>query len=257
MILEEWFCDRELYHKVGFLITVGTEIKELIKEKKGETKNKFKEYLDKEISEKIKCDDIAKLEFEDDKKLLNKILLLHNIQTILNNENVSYRFPFENLKIKKNGWSIEHIHAQNSKKITDIDRFEVWLKNIDQRTFSKETIEKLETFEKNKNIEDIPQLLEIIADNFGDPNIHSIENLALLSKVDNSALNNEMFPEKRKIIIKKEKKGSFIPICTKNIFQKYFNGCSNQIIKWEEKDREAYLKDIKSTLECYLTLKQK
>jgi len=76
--------------------------------------------------------------------------------------------------------------------------------------------------------------------------------MALLSKNDNSKLNNGLFPVKRKRIIELEKNGAFIPITTKKVFQKYFDGCTKQLSKWEEKDRNAYLNDIKETLKKYL-----
>ncbi|NCA22178.1 MAG: DUF262 domain-containing protein, partial [Crocinitomicaceae bacterium] len=37
-ILEEWYNDRYLYHKVGYLITIGTEIKDILSAKKEMTK---------------------------------------------------------------------------------------------------------------------------------------------------------------------------------------------------------------------------
>jgi hypothetical protein len=62
-----------------------------------------------------------------------------------------------------------------------------------------------------------------------------------------------LFPVKRKRIIDLEKNGAFIPITTKKVFQKYFDDCTKQFSKWEEKDRNAYLNDIKETLKNYLS----
>jgi hypothetical protein len=87
---------------------------------------------------------------------------------------------------------------------------------------------------------------------FGDIEIHSIENMALLSRNDNSKLNNGLFPVKRGRIIELEKNGAFIPIATKKVFQKYFKDCTKQLSKWEKQDRKAYLNDIKETLKIFL-----
>ena len=51
--LEEWFDNRELYHKIGFLVTIGTELKTLIRLKNGKSKLEFKDELDKLIVDKV------------------------------------------------------------------------------------------------------------------------------------------------------------------------------------------------------------
>lgn len=92
-----------------------------------------------------------------------------------------------------------------------------------------------------------------ISDFFGETeDIDSIENMALLARSHNSKLSNRLFPVKRDRIIELEKKGEFIPISTRKVFQKYFDGCTRQITKWESKDRAAYLQDIKGKLSIYL-----
>ena len=75
---------------------------------------------------------------------------------------------------------------------------------------------------------------------------------ALLSKDDNSALNNNIFPIKRDKIKELDEKGSFIPICTKNVFLKYYSKNVEQNVKWDKDDRLAYLEEIKETLKNYL-----
>jgi uncharacterized protein with ParB-like and HNH nuclease domain len=235
-ILEEWFTDRELYHKVGYLIATNTKVTELLKESKNKCKQEFRKCLDEKIAEKIKCDNLEELEYggKNNSKITN-VLLLHNIQTLLNNENNKSRFPFDRYKSKKRGWSLEHIHAQNSKEISESEDFKNWYENLD------ETIEEqlpeclrekaLELLEKSGRSEDIPGLVTEISNHFGEVDIHTINNLTLLSKNNNSALNNGLFPTKRKKIIELEKEGAFIPICTKNVFQKFYDGCTNQFIK--------------------------
>lgn len=247
--IQEWFIDRELYHKTGYLITTGTEIKDLIIDAKSKTKKEFKQHLNKEISGKVKCDNIEVLEYGKHNAKISNILLYHNIQSILNSSDELSRFPFSKFKNKKNGWSLEHIHAQNSKEITEYEDFKDWYNAIDGILISSEIkirVKKLEKIDDKSN--DIPKLIEEITNLFGDIDIHTIDNLALLSKTDNSALNNSIFPKKREKIIELEKTGSFIPICTKNVFQKYFDGCTKHVSKWEEDDREAYLNDIKTTV---------
>jgi uncharacterized protein with ParB-like and HNH nuclease domain len=250
--LEEWYNDRELYHKIGYLIAVGTDIKDILKETEGKSKTDFAKWIDKKIAEVLKGNAIEDLEYGKDNAHLMKVLLLHNILTTLKSEDTSLKFPFDKYKNKKNGgWSLEHIHAQNSDRISEIEDFEEWLKAIDKELLTGEINEYLLEFKKEKKKEDVPLLVAKISNLFGEPDIHSIGNIALLSKNDNSKLNNGLFPVKRERIIELEKNGAFIPIATKKVFQKYFEGCTKQLSKWEEKDRNAYLKNIKETLRNY------
>ena len=87
---------------------------------------------------------------------------------------------------------------------------------------------------------------------FMDKEIHTIDNLALLSRDDNSSLNNSIFPAKRDKIKELDKKGSFIPICTKNVFLKYYSNDVKEALKWNIEDRKYYLTEIKKTLNEYL-----
>jgi hypothetical protein len=251
--LEEWYNDRELYHKIGYLIAVGTNIKTILGNKENKQKNEFGKWIDQEIKKIVSKKQVDELEYGQGNGQLINVLLLHNIITTLNSDDTSLRFPFNKYKEKKNGgWSLEHIHAQNSDDITEIDDFEEWLKIIDTDIITEEIKTEIINFNNDKQKEKVSSLVEKISSLFGEPDIHSIENMALLSKNDNSKLNNGLFPVKRERIIELEKNGAFIPIATKKVFQKYFEGCTKQLSKWEEKDRNAYLNNIKETLKNYL-----
>ncbi|REC40914.1 DUF262 domain-containing protein [Chryseobacterium sp. 5_R23647] len=252
--LEEWFNDRELYHKVGYLITVGENITKILLLNRDLTKNKFKEELDSLITKRIfHKNSIEELIYGSDNSQIIRILLLHNVLTTLKSEDQSLKFPFDKYKDKKKGgWSLEHIHAQNSEEITEIEDFEIWLKVVDDKLLNEDLQNKISLFHLEKTKDIIPNLVRDISLHFGDTEVHSIENMALLSRNDNSKLNNGIFPVKRQRIIELERDGAFIPISTKKVFQKYYDGCTKQISKWEEADRDCYLTDIKTTLESYL-----
>ena len=72
--------------------------------------------------------------------------------------------------------------------------------------------------------------------------------LALLSKKDNSTLNNSIFPVKRNKIIELEKEGKFIPLCTRNVFLKFYSNSDNQPYYWSSNDKESYYIALKETL---------
>ena len=75
-----------------------------------------------------------------------------------------------------------------------------------------------------------------------------ISNLALLASEDNSALSNSVFEVKRRNILERDRDGSYIPACTRNVFLKYYTEAEGQQIHfWGEHDREGYLEAMQST----------
>jgi len=82
--------------------------------------------------------------------------------------------------------------------------------------------------------------------------IHHISNLALLDSKTNRGYKNAVFPVKRKTIIERDKSGVFIPICTKNVFLKYFTDYPPKISFWTQEDRDKYLEDLKVVLSDYM-----
>ena len=80
---------------------------------------------------------------------------------------------------------------------------------------------------------------------------------------------NAIFSAKRRVILGKDQgkkitvndnfkieesksASAFIPPCTKNVFLKYYNPLTNNLREWDKTDAEAYLKDIKDTLQKFL-----
>ena len=88
--------------------------------------------------------------------------------------------------------------------------------------------------------------------------LHSITNMALLKRDDNSALNNSVFEVKRQIVLKIDRNlddvtDGYIPVCTRNVFLKYYaEADAQQIHFWSPQDRKSYHKAIVSTLKAYL-----
>ena len=86
-----------------------------------------------------------------------------------------------------------------------------------------------------------------------DKESEGIPNLALLSQPDNAALNNSVFEIKRREIIRLDKEGHFIPICTKRAFLKYYSdeNSTSQNYFWSSHDREKYFDAVKDLLSEY------
>lgn len=250
---EEWFSDRELYHKIGYLIAVGKEIKDLLRESKNKTKTEFKNFLNDEIKSKVKLENnINELEYGNG--IVKNILLLHNVQTMLNLKDESNRFPFNRYKTEK--WDIEHIHAIATEVKLKEEDLKEWLNNNFVKTESH-TNEDLNRqinniIEENKinDVEDntINQIIEYV---LGEPD-NGIQNLCLLDRGTNRSYKNDSFKLKRKKIIEQEKSGVFIPVCTRNVFMKYYTKSVKSFDLWNDGNKEDYIEDIENVLKDYL-----
>jgi len=252
----EWFNERELYHKIGYLIcTNAVTIKDLYKKSSQLTKGEFRKYLDHLIKDKLKNVNLEDLQYGD--KEVKNILLLYNILTMLNSLKDNSYFPFDIFKNEK--WDIEHITSVKD-TIPDKNRAD-WLSDAkafidDSKKEGKELLKRANICDVNNN-EEFKILFENIVSYFNsdikDEDINDLSNLTLLDSETNRGYKNAVFPLKRKTIINRDKEGVFIPICTKNVFLKYFSEYPPKISFWTQDDREKYENDLYKVLNNYLT----
>lgn len=258
----EWFSERELYHKIGFILTVKiSTVKELYQQSSILKKSEFIAYIDSKIKNYYKHQNLFDLDYEN--KHAKGVLLLYNILTMLQNEHDSSYFPFDDFKLKK--WNIEHIASRkDSSSIPLVNRKE-WIVDvkcyIDQdQTEGPLLIEKLdEMLEKESytNEDLFVVLFDEVTEHFNkymndNDDVDGISNLALLDEKTNKGYKNAVFPLKRKCIIDLDKEGGFVPICTKNVFLKYFSDYPPKISFWTQDDREKYELDLVRVLKNYL-----
>lgn len=78
-----------------------------------------------------------------------------------------------------------------------------------------------------------------------------IGNLTLLDAQTNRSYKDAPFDEKRKIIIERESKGLFVPLCTKNIFLKVYTETPDEMNIWNDNDKRDYIDAMKSTLNTF------
>ena len=269
--LAYWYSNKNLYHKIGFLIATGTQIGTLISIKNNNTKEKFERQIDDLIANTIDDDweDLSYDKPNEHGKIIN-VLLLTNIEITRTNNNSNEFFPFEMYKgITK---SLEHVHAQNIEGINENRRDEWfrWLhshtnilmnvaddkekaqKLIDEVNFIDEKTYKFEDFKRLSE-----KILALIPDDKTNENeyLHKIQNMALLGLEENISLSNSVFEVKRRKIIEMDKTGAFIPMATKRVFLKYYSSENNQRYSvWTEEERDAYLKEIRNRVELYKPL---
>ncbi|MDR1760788.1 MAG: DUF262 domain-containing protein [Fibrobacter sp.] len=254
--LQNWFENRELYHKIGFLITVGENINVLIDKSQEKNKESFIDFIDEKIESKFTNVQIDEVGYKNS-DIVRKVLLLHNIQTLLNNKKENSRFPFN--RYKKEKWDIEHIHAVATEKPVIEQHQKDWLQQAKEFIDAEQTdlINKIDNYSKETFEQLFDEILNYFNENRKHEDIDDLSNLALLDKGTNRSYKNAVFPVKRKTIIEKEKAGTFVPICTKNVFMKYYSPKIEQMTFWGETDRNEYFSDIKTVLENYLPKEDK
>jgi len=270
--IKEWYSDNEFYHKIGYLISSGHKtIRDIFELARGKRKSTFRSELNGLIAEsinfKMKDDETYRdLSYEADKWKISRILLLFNVESIIK-EGAYQRFPFS--KYNSFEWSLEHIHAQQSEGLKNTKLQLEWIsmhidsvKAVSLNNENGELISRMETIVASENIESrnvfdniFNEVCTVLSEDGDSEYIHTLSNMALLTKNDNAALNNSTFDVKRNMIVEMDQKGAFIPYCTKMVFLKYYTPSNdNQVHFWGKKDRDAYLKAMEETLNPYFSI---
>ncbi|MGJ9424893.1 DUF262 domain-containing protein [Nesterenkonia halotolerans] len=266
-----WYENRDLFHKVGYLVAVGTPFADLAQMASGLTKRRLQEALDSKIRDRL-CltrEALGELDYENNGEKCAQVLLLMNVETVRQRD-TSERYSFRAHSL--GAWSLEHIHAQNAREMKRDEK--LWAQWLRLHREALAGLADLEPMRRRALVGEIDDLLEVLADSrktgnrdqFGrvkenveaafsasrsgeQDSVHALENLALLSSGDNSALSNSTFEVKRREIIKRDKAGLYIPPSTRNVFMKYYTESeSQQLHYWGVVDRDDYLKAIQEAL---------
>lgn len=272
LMFEDWFLENDFYHLIGFLVATGKPIAEIKKISRGKSKTVFKSDLVLTARKAIRTP-LEELNFHKDKTEVRFALLLFNVLTIISNKKSSLRFPFNHFYNQK--WDIEHIRSQTGKDIKGKDRLE-WAKVILEYFTGLENDcaeDNLKTeiakIEKPIILDFCQRLLIVKNDEDRDGAIFSklhdelklyfnekdslqepdgLGNLTLLDEGTNRMYKNAFFPIKRKHILNIEKRGIFVPLCTKNIFLKVYTKKLDEVMHWQANDADGYLNEIIKTL---------
>lgn len=259
LTLKEWFDKREVYHKVGYLVAIGEDLQKIISNSISLTKSDFQDSLDNKIKLQLNLtkEKILELNYENknDRPIIEKLLLLFNVETVGTLKHSFERYSFESHKRKS--WSLEHIHAQNSIGLNKKEEQQEWLRlhraslvHLQEKGVQQQQIEAL-IKQIDKHYETITKVMfdilfaevfALLSENEDRSYMDSVSNMALLRSADNSALNNSTFDVKRNRILEMDKDGEYIPICTRRVFLKYYTESKDhQLHFWGVLDREAYM----------------
>ena len=293
-----WFENKDYDHKIGYLIH---EKHDLIlislleyansdQHKKSEFDKKLDDEIRATVNQKKKFSELSYDDKSGDYEVLKTLLLLYNVEyTRIHATSAGDWFPFSLYKEveKKNTWTLEHIHAQNSECLDKNKRTEWrdWIAytiavrekilNPDEEMKAlvydlkkeKEILDKeiKNNVAKEENYEKIVDLfkrdLNLWSGGKAYTVMHQLSNLALLSGDINSGIGKGSFSLKQQYINKCLADGRYIPICTGKVFLKHYYPAANgteqsellhqQIMTWDDQDRECYLENIKFVLGTY------
>lgn len=280
MTLEEWFNDRTLFHLIGYLVSQNISISEIFKlSSNSKGKKDFHQRLIKRILHlifSVKIDNVlshsnlrntidnylAELSYETSTtNNLRQILLLFNIASLLNNPDSNARFQFEKFKLDQ--WDIEHIRSVSSEIPESKEKQEQWLEQVieyisDNNTLAEpdllppsdlaeaqliktQAINLCSTSLTKDQFKDIyDRVIKLYDPHSNDEVDSSIGNLTLLDSSTNRSYKNAIFPIKRKRIIELDKQATYVPLCTKNVFLKYYSKNVDKMLYWGKKDSEDY-----------------
>lgn len=318
-IWTEWYNDSKLYHYVGYVLTMKVlTLDNLVKTWLVKDNEEFIKYLVERISKSLKnCNNLNRIyknDKSDRKRDCIPLLLLHNVETIVrqneiltNNQDyqlgVFYKFPFHLYKIEH--WDVEHVDSSTQNDLKDDEDQKNWilsayqcLKEMNDVEFEKEKpkiddmisaffsddiendnstqfsdiYKELSSILNSRasvtsNLEAVTPFTNDSADDIDWKN--KVQNYVLLDRSTNRDYKNALFPDKRSHIIGKEKgmrkiafwtseniidfkdetfKSAFVPLCTKNVFQKTYSVMQGDPTKWDVTDAIAYKKDLFNTL---------
>jgi hypothetical protein len=279
MTLEEWFSDRVLFHLVGYLIHDNYRLAEIRKSASGITKKAFRRSLRSTIFRRLLGRDIPasgtapdisaavrsfvdELDYDANRVKIKSLLLLFNVATILLNPRANLRFPFHHFI--KSSWDIEHVRSVKSGKPDQQSRCQDWL--CDFVTHLGDVGESKDLCTRARQLLDSDPFDVVAFDGLYDAVLatfqestdtesdNGVGNLALLDSGTNRSYKNAVFPVKRSKIIALDRQGTFVPLCTKNVFLKCYSKEIGKMMFWGKTDRDAYRDNIVETLSTFFAM---
>lgn len=232
----------------------------------------------------IKKDAIDEFEYESKySEYIPRILLLFNVESCRKGKNI--RFPFDKYKNGKNDknkkvkWDVEHIDSRNEATLQEYEDRMRWLQNVAFILDQEGTDRSMKLKEKCENlIEEFAKRTRVDVDKYKEF-YHTINkfystdsgendsedettkkkdylsNLTLLDSATNREYKDAPFAFKRHRIMEYDRKGDrFIPLCTRNLFLKYYTD-SNKVsshldnMRWNSSDRAGYMKAMHEAID--------
>lgn len=275
--LQEWYEDesRVLYHIVGFLVDQGTPLSKIRELSQESTKSSldrklrrsvFEEVIgiwpgdkpgEKELREAI-TNKLDKLEYGAGSAKIRSILLLFNIATLLLNPRSNLLFQFSSYKAES--WDLEHVRSVSADRLESYRERVAWMMACLRYLGAAKLHEDLQA--EIQALLDLPQS-KVTEDNFkhlydkvlneidesaDDEPDNTIANLTLLDASTNRSYKNAPFVVKRQKLLSLDEAGTFVPLCTRNVFLKAYSPLVDNPMVWSPQDKAGYERAIVDTL---------
>lgn len=244
--LREWYNDPLLYHYIGYIIWSLEDDKKGPKDRRKEINKWYKSWRlessdKKAFLQKIKNEirdniigkssaELEKLHYEKNKSLIRKVLLLHNVQTVISQHEIQddkyklstfYKFPFH--LFKKEVWNVEHIDSATTNDLSKTKDQKSWIRAAiadGKLKYDDERIKRFLSLKDKETIEGFQDIYEEVMKEYPSDNLLNecakrpegdevnermlIWNLALLDEGTNKSYHNSIFSVKRSFVIYKE-----------------------------------------------------
>ena len=280
LTLAEWFDDPEMHHLVGFLaspkkVKSHEAILAVVRNAaKAKSKQDIRLRLRRMIFTRLFPErgnghagktvrqiilrELADMEYSAGNERILGVLLLFNLVTLMGSESAA-RFPFG--AYKREDWDIEHIRSVASRIPERVDEQKAWLAKVveffggakcaDPLVIQADALLCAEKFDGAAFVKLFEQLREQ-HDPGQDADVdNSIGNLTLLDAETNRSYGNSMFPLKRQRVMQRDMTGGFVPLCTKNVFLKYYSPNVDRMLMWNKADSQAYAEAIAERLGAF------
>ena len=280
--LRDLFENPYTFHYIGFLTYCDKKEKSILEDYESNKKSDYVDKLKGQIKGVLIHDSLDDYSFEDDKKHLRRLFVLHNIETLLQRYNElkdkkNLRFTYENFPFEllyKQKWNIEHIDSQTKNTLTKSEDREDWIKGV-EADFEEIFEDKLKNLKKialddinnnaNFNLlyDEVINAIKNKINPIKEEDKDRIGNLVLLDEHTNKSFHNALFPRKRRIVImasglkndndiEENVESVYVPICTQQVYTKSYTKESGiKLTWWEQNDYNAYITDMHEKLDYY------
>jgi len=279
IMLQEWYEDesRVLYHIVGYLVNQGARLADIRDLSKESTKSSldlklrrsvFKRIIgswpdaglsEEEIRTRVKEKlDTLEYGYPGANSQIRAILLLFNVATLLLNKRSNLRFHFSSFKTES--WDLEHVRSVSPDRLKNYNERISWMKaclgylvaaslHVDLQLKIRNFVALARLEVTNDNFETLyDKVLKTIDEAGEDEPDNSIANLTLLDASTNRSYKNAPFVVKRQKLLSLDEAGTFVPLCTRNVFLKCYSPLVDNPMVWSAKDKEGYERAIIETL---------
>ncbi len=278
MALEEWYEDRYLFHVLGFVLnqTGGglSTIAELLADSQASNKHDFSQGLRNRVFRMVLGNELSAatpdelgeeitnlcrtVDYANAQKV-RSLLLLFNLATLLEDPRSNIRFQFDSFK--RESWDIEHIRSVSDERPSRPQAQDEWLRHClmflrtakgeDEQALAESVAAYLDPNSEpgsRASFEEIDgKILSFFKEATDGPD-HDLANLTLLDSRTNRGYRNAVFAVKRSVLLKNDRSGIFVPLCTRNVFLKCYSRTVGNVMFWTEQDAQDYLDSISQTL---------